>query len=90
MQKDNKGEGEKMGVVSTKNQFSANIMKFLAIFFWKIGRFSANSCQNPIIFYHHLYFREIEVWSEFRDSPIKINGSCPSAVALPENGQHLG
>ena len=34
LQKDNKGEGEKMGVVSTKNQFSANIMKFLAIFFF--------------------------------------------------------
>ena len=33
LQKDNKGESEKMGVVSTKNQFSANIMKFLAIFF---------------------------------------------------------
>ena len=50
----------KMGFTSTTTKNSRNI-----------GCFSLNSCQNPIIFYHHSYFWEIEVWREFRHSRTK-------------------
>ena len=50
-----------------------------------ISRFSVNCCRNPIIFNHHQYFWEIEVWSEFRHSRTKMKSSYPSGMPLPKD-----